>query len=92
MTDTSHQAPKPGLADLAELAERLRSALADLLPSGLETRGSDPIGTAIRQVLSNADLVPRQELDAHLNALNRLEERVAQLERQLAEQDRTDAH
>lgn len=86
MTDTTRQTPGGGLSDLGELVERLRNTVAGLLPTELASRAGEPLEAAIRQVLSSADLVPRQELEAHLRVLSRLEERVSDLERQLARQ------
>ncbi len=65
----------------------LQARMAELLRSGPAADVERNLKALMAQAFQRADLVTRDEFDAQLERLARLQERVEQLERRLAERD-----
>ena len=79
MTDTT-------ATPLEGLFSRLRDTLGELAPEPL----LDRMKPVIEGFLTQFQLVPKREYEAHMAALERLEDTVADLEARIAELERND--
>jgi BMFP domain-containing protein YqiC len=79
MTDTT-------ATPLESLFSRLRDALGELAPEPL----FDRMKPVIEGFLTQFQLVPKREYEAHMATLERLEDTVADLEARIAELERND--
>ncbi|MAT83528.1 MAG: hypothetical protein CMQ43_14725 [Gammaproteobacteria bacterium] len=70
---------------ISDVVGRLRQALGGLLPGGSADAVLDQARAALRQALDDVDLVPRRELEGHLDALESLRRTVEDLERRIRE-------
>ena len=78
---------------ISDIVGRLRQALGGLLPRGsVDAAGNtmadavlEQARAALRQGLDDFDLVPRRELEGHLEALEALRRTVEDLERRIRE-------
>jgi BMFP domain-containing protein YqiC len=65
---------------VTDFIERLQRQIGDLLPSQSVEAVLDQARRALRQGMGDLELVSRQELEGHLQALRQLRETVAALE------------
>ncbi len=72
---------------ISDVVGRLRQTLGGLLPGGSADTVADAVleqaRAALRQGLDDFDLVPRRELEGHLDALESLRRTVEDLERRI---------
>jgi BMFP domain-containing protein YqiC len=76
-------------AVITSFVERLQEQLQAFLPEGLPEESINAVleqaRSALRQGFAEFELVPRHELDGHLQALQQLTQTVKDLERRIAE-------
>jgi BMFP domain-containing protein YqiC len=70
---------------ISDVVARLGQTIGGLLPGGSADAVLDQARSALRQGLDEFDLVPRRELEGHLEALESLRRTVEDLERRIRE-------
>lgn len=76
---------------VAALAERLADAVMGVLPSDVGTDIRRRVDDVVESMMARLDLVPREEYQRQLDALDRLERRLTDLEARLGELERNRA-
>jgi BMFP domain-containing protein YqiC len=70
-------------AIVSDFVERLQRQIRDLLPSQSVDAVLDQARRALRQGIGDLELIPRQELEGHLQSLRELRETVRALEQRI---------
>ncbi len=73
---------------VAALAERLADAVVGVLPSDVGADIRSRVDEVVESMMTRLDLVPREEYQRQLEALDRLERRLADLEARLGALER----